>query len=69
MEDRAQDSPQYTLKWSQAQEDTDKRLGICDKVRTMELILWLGDRLVPGLKMTMDLPSMHPTGKCPMLDI
>ena len=36
---------------------------------TMEKILWLGDRLVPGIKLTMDLPSFHDNGKCPMLDL
>ena len=35
----------------------------------MEKILWIGNRLVPGIKLTMDLPEFHDNGKYPMLDL
>ena len=35
----------------------------------MELVREIGNTLVPGLKLTLDLPEFHPTGKVPMLDI
>ena len=42
--------------------------GRTAEAATMEKIKWLGDRMVPGLKITTDLPEYHDTGKCPMLD-
>ena len=35
----------------------------------MERIRWIGDRLVPGIKFTMDLPEFHQNRKCPLLDL
>ena len=40
-----------------------------EELATIEKIRWLGNRLVPGLKLTVDLPELHPNNKCPMLDI
>merc|ERR1711867_429748 len=49
--------------------DLDNEGGKTDTLRTMELIREVGNTLVPGLKLTIDLPELHPNGKCPMLDI
>ena len=35
----------------------------------MDLIKEVRDSLVPGLRLTVDLPELHKTGKVPMLDI
>ena len=35
----------------------------------MDLIKEVGDTLVPGLRLTVDLPELHKSGKVPMLDI
>ena len=40
-----------------------------EELATIEKIRWLGNRLVPGLKLTIDLPELHTSKKCPMLDI
>ena len=34
----------------------------------MSKLRWLGDRFVPGLKLTQDLPKNHALCKCSMLD-
>ena len=49
--------------------DLDNEEGKTDTLRTMELIREVGNTLVPGLKLTIDLPEFHPNGKCPMLNI
>ena len=56
----------WKLKWSEEQEKLDE--GKSPELVTMEKIRWIGDQLVPGLKLTQDLPENHPSGKCPMLD-
>ena len=40
-----------------------------EELATLEKVRWLGNQLVPGLKLTIDLPEMHENKKCPMLDI
>ena len=40
-----------------------------DSVRMIGLVRDIGNKLVIRLKLTVDLPDFHPTGKCPMLDI
>ena len=50
-------------------EDLDNQEGKSDTLRTMELLRQVGNTLVPGLKLTIDLPELHDDGKCPMLDI
>ena len=37
--------------------------------RTMEMIRWVGDKMVPGIKLTMDFPEFHLNGKRAMLDL
>ena len=34
----------------------------------MEKLRWLRDRMVPGLRLTQDLPENHVSEKCPKLD-
>ena len=47
----------------------DRKEGKTDAARTFELIREVGDKLIPGLKLTVDLPEFHNSGRCPMLDI
>ena len=47
----------------------DNQEGKSDTLRTMELIWQVGNTLVPGLKLTIDLTELPDDGKCPMLDI
>ena len=35
---------------------------------TVQKIRWLGDRMIPGMKLTYDIPELHPSGRCLMLD-
>ena len=49
--------------------EEDTREGKTPQERTMDLILWIGNRQIPGIKLTKDLPQYHQTGKCPMLDL
>ena len=58
-----------SLVWSKEKMDLDNEEGKTDTLRTMELIREVGNTLVPGLKLTIDLPEFHPNGKCPMLNI
>ena len=57
------------LVWSQKTLDVDNQEGKTDTLRTMELIRQVGNTLLPGLKLTIELPELHPESKCPMLDI
>ena len=52
--------------WSEKMEEEDK--GRSREVATVQKIRWLGDRMIPGLKLTCDIPELHPTKRCPMLD-
>ena len=52
----------WKLKWSEEQETEDKEKS--PELATMDKVRWIGDRLVPGLKLTQDLPENHPSGKC-----
>ena len=54
---------------SQEQEDADIEVGAEDEVQTLELVRQEGDRQVLGLRFMVDLPSKHPDGRCPMLDL
>ena len=49
--------------------DMDEREDKSDTVRMFNLIREVGNTLVPGLKLTADLPEFHDSGKCPMLDL
>ena len=49
--------------------ETDKSKGKTDAARTFDLIREIGDTLILGLKLTVDLPELHQSGRCPMLDI
>ena len=49
------------------EEDTKK--GKTPQERTMDLILWIGNRQIPGIKLTKDLSQYHQTGKFPLLDL
>ena len=40
-----------------------------NSARTFGLIREVCNTLVPGLRLTVDLPEMHTSGKCPMLDL
>ena len=51
------------------QQEKDIGEGKSPQQLTMEKILWIGNRMVPGIKLTMDLPEFYPNGKCPMLDL
>ena len=56
------------LMWTQSRMDRDCKEGRTDSTRTFDLIKEIGNRLVPGLSLTVDLPELHASGKCPMLD-
>ena len=58
---------QWVLKFSEEMEEKDKTRS--QQRATIEKIKWLGDRLVPGLKLTKDLPLNHSNGMCPVLDV
>ena len=64
MEDR-----KWRLAQDPAQKERDLAEGKSPQRLTMEKIRWVGNRLVPGIKLTMDLPELHDNGKCPMLDL
>ena len=49
--------------------EIDKREGKSDAAWTFSLIREIGDTLIPGLKLTVDLPELHQSGRCPMLDL
>ena len=49
--------------------DRDRQTEETDWERTMALLVEEGDRLVPGIRLTSDLPEKHKNGKCPVLDI
>ena len=55
--------------WTEERFNQDQEQGLSDTERTLELIREVGDNLVPGLKLTKDLPEYHENGKCPVLDI
>ena len=57
------------MRWSREREIQDQESGESDVSRTMELIRELSDKLIPGLKFTKDLPELHASGRCLMLDI
>ena len=63
------DKERWILRWSQEQMEKDERESKSDSLRTMELVREVGNSLVPGLKLTLDIPEFHQTGKVPMLDI
>ena len=48
------------------EEEDNKR---SEELATIEKVRWLGNQLVPGLRLTIDLPELHESKKCPMLDI
>ena len=60
-------------KWKLVQDPAQKERYLTEEKSiqrlTMEKILWVGNRLVPGIKLTMDLAELHTNGKCPMLDL
>ena len=56
----------WKLIWSEQMEIVDR--GRSKELATIQKIKWLGDRMIPGLKLTCDIPELHPSGKCPMLD-
>ena len=60
---------EWKLVWTEESQLEDEGNKTSDADRTMELVREVGDKLVPGLKLTKDLPEYHPNGKCPMLDI
>ena len=55
------------LTWSQEKLDRDVKEDKLDAARTFELIREIRNTLVPGLRLTVDLPEMHASGKCSML--
>ena len=63
------DFARWRLEWSEESLAKDIAEGKTDSLRTIELVKEIGDCLVPGLRLTFDLPELHPSGKCPMLDI
>ena len=56
----------WKLKWFAKREEEDRERSA--EQATLEKLRWLGDRMVPGLKLTQDLPEYHTSEKCPMLD-
>ena len=56
----------WKLKWSKEIEEEDKNRST--ERATIQKIKLLGDRLIPGLKLTYDIPELHPNKRCPMLD-
>ena len=60
---------EWKLVWTRDRQQQDEESKSSASVRTMELVREVGDKLVPRLKLTKDLPEYYPNGKCPMLDI
>ena len=54
--------------WMEEQDVSGKKKNI-NMERTMTLIKELGDKLVPGVKLTIDIPEFYNISKCPILDI
>ena len=48
---------EWMLLWTEERQQKDDESGASDSERTMELIREVGDKLVPGLKLTIDLPE------------
>ena len=59
----------WRLRQCGGQKEEDLQEGKTPEESTMQKILWVGDGLVPGIKLTMDCPQYHSYGKCPMLDL
>ena len=57
------------LIWTEQKLHQNEEEGLSDSERTLELIKEIGDSLVPGLKLTKDLPEYHENKKFPVLDI
>ena len=47
----------WTLKHSDEQKEVDREKAKSPQERTMERIPWVGNRLIPGIKLTKDLPE------------
>ena len=47
----------WTLSWSATMEEEDKMRS--EELATVQKIKWIGDKLIPGLKLTCDIPEMH----------
>ena len=60
---------EWTLQWTQEQQETDEREGKSDQRRTMDLLVEAANALIKGIKMTSDVPEEHVNKRCPMLDI
>ena len=63
------ESEDRQLVWSESMAEIDRKEGIPDSERTMQLIRELADVLMPGLKFTVDVVENHASGKVPMLDL
>ena len=59
----------YKLTWSEQQLHQDNTSGVGDDQRTMTLIAHMSNQIIPGMKFTVDMPSMNASGRVPMLDL
>ena len=57
---------QWVLRWSEEMSLADRNRS--RESATIQKIKWIGDRLIPGLRLTYDIPELHPNKRCPMLD-
>ena len=57
------------LIWSKEKMEEYEREDKSDSARMFSLIREVGNTLVPGLRLMVNLPEMHRSGKCPMLDL
>ena len=57
------------LLWTEEKEEEDKREGLSDSRRTLNVLLDVANSVYTFVKFTGDLPEDHDDGKCPMLDL
>ena len=65
----AQTGEEWRLEYNQNRWEIDGLSNESGTERTMGLIMEQGDRLMPGIKLTCDLPERHSNGRCLVLDI
>ena len=53
----AKEGSKWTLRTSERMKEEDRHRS--EELATIEKVRWLGNRLVPGLKLTIDLPELH----------
>lgn len=55
--------------WTEEREVRDTQEGISDNEKTLDLIREETNKLIPGLKFTVDCQERNGDNRCPMLDL